>query len=61
MEKNEGSSKRVFRSMAEIEREFFPNSYKKKLEEEKKKEPGAFGRELAKEILEKIREELAKS
>jgi len=49
--------KRVFRTMAEIKREFFPNTYKKKLEEEEKK-PGAFGTGLAKEIMEEIRRKL---
>jgi len=48
----------VFRSMAAIEREFFPNSYKKKLEEEEKEKPGAFGTGLAKEIMEEIRRRL---
>ena len=56
----EGGKRRVYRSMMEVEREFFPNSYKKKLEEERSKEPGEFGTGLAKEILEKIREEFAK-
>ena len=53
-----GTDKKVFCSMAAIEREFFPNSYKKKLEEEEKKKPGAFGTGLAKEIMEEIRRRL---
>ena len=52
------TNKKVFRTMAAIEKEFFPNSYKKKLEEEEKNKPEVFGTRLAKEIMEEIRRKL---
>ncbi len=57
-EQRKRTDKKVFRTMAAIEKEFFPNTYKKKLEEEEKKKPGAFGTGLAKEIMEEIRRRL---
>jgi hypothetical protein len=53
--------KQVYRSIIEIERELFPKSYRKRLEEKKEKIPGAFGSDLAKEFLEKLKSELDKS
>jgi len=60
MEKRNKERTRIYRSMMEIEREFFPILYKERLEEKKSKEPGAFGSQLATELLESIRQQLAK-
>ena len=53
------TKKKVYRSMREVEMEFFPKSYRKKMEEEERKKY-SFGEILAKESLEKIREKLLK-
>jgi hypothetical protein len=60
MEKKNKQGKRVYRSMMEFEKEFFPTSYKQKLEEQKNKDPSTYGTGLAMELLENIRERLAK-
>lgn len=51
-------SKRVFRSLIEIEKEYCPESYKKKLEEKENKKPEEFGTGLVKEIMDEIRQKL---
>ena len=50
--------KEVYHSMVEVEKDLFPMSYKKKLEEKKTEESGHFGSELARKILEEIKREL---
>jgi hypothetical protein len=47
-----------FRSVLEIEKEFLPRSYHEKIEQERLKEPGAFGSELAKKFLEEMKQQL---
>lgn len=51
--------KQVFRSMTEFEREFLPKAFKKRMSE-KPTDAHALGISLAKESLEKIREQLSK-
>ena len=60
MEKGNKGGKRVFHSMIEFEREFFPVSHKEKIDEEKSKNPDIYGTGLAIELLESIRQQLAK-
>ncbi|MBU7042969.1 MAG: hypothetical protein HXS47_05195 [Theionarchaea archaeon] len=50
--------KKAFRSIIEIEQEFLPRAYQEKIEEEKLKEPGALGTELAKKFLEEMKQQL---
>ena len=57
--KNE-QGKKVYRSLTEIEKAFFPISYEKKLAEERIKAPATFGTGLVTELLDSIREALAK-
>jgi hypothetical protein len=59
MEKNDQKNKNFY-SMVEFEKKYFPNSYKKKIEDKKKKEPSIFASALAAEHLDSIRKELAK-
>jgi hypothetical protein len=49
---------KVFRSVIEVEQEFLPRSYNEKIEQENLKEPGAFGSELARKILEEMKRQL---
>lgn len=58
MGKINSKKKKIFRSIAEFEKEFFPNSYGKKIKEEK--ELSTFGAELATEFLENIKSKLSK-
>ena len=51
--------KHVFHSIMEFEKEYFPKSFEKKMEE-KPKDARALGSTLAKESLDKIRTRLAK-
>jgi len=44
--------------MKEFEKEIFPDSYEKKLSEERNKKPTIFGRKLAAEFLDGIKKEL---
>lgn len=64
MRKENRQKNKVYRSMVEIERDFFPILYKERLEKERlekeKSKPGAFGIELATELLENIRQQLTK-
>jgi len=46
----------IYRSMTEIRIKFFPNAFKKKIEEKKEKNPNTFGSELAMEFLEKLKQ-----
>lgn len=54
------SKEKIYHSILEIKRDFFLRAYKEKLDEERLKEPGAFGSELAREFLEKMKQELEK-
>lgn len=60
MQSERSQEERVFYSTAEIEKEFFPRAYKEKIEEERYKDPGEFGSDLAIEFLERIRRQLLK-
>ncbi len=53
--------KKIFCSLIEIEKEFLPNSYKKKSQEQKEKEPGYFGETLAIDLLKRVERELKNS
>ena len=55
-EKNDQA--RIYRSIIEIEQEFLPRSYNEKIEQEKLKEPGAFGLELTRKFLEEMKRQL---
>ena len=50
--------RKIYRSMAEFEKEFFPESFEKRMAE-KPTDAGALGVSLAKESLEKIMRQLA--
>ena len=52
--------KKVYRSMKEFEMEIFPKSYAERLATKKSEDPRAFGAGLAEELLEDIRQRLAK-
>ena len=54
------SSDKVYRSMAEFERTFFPTSYKKKLEEKERQDPSTVGTGLARRVMEDVKRQLAK-
>ena len=53
------TKKQTYHSMREVEREFFPKSFEKRMAE-KPTDAKALGASLAKESLEKVRERLAK-
>jgi len=55
------SRKRVFRSITEFEKEFLPDSYKKRIENDENDDPEAFGAKVAAELLENIRRKLKNS
>ena len=59
MEKKSKQRKEVYHSMAEFEKKFFPDSYKKNLEGKSEK-PGSLGTGLATELLRSIKQQLAK-
>lgn len=58
MERKRKKTKKTYRSMVEFKKHFLPNSYKKELADEKRKEPGTFGTGLVSDLLEGIREQL---
>ena len=51
--------KKIFRSIQEIEKTYFPRQYKRK-QREKELPPGAFGEKLANELLARLKRELRK-
>lgn len=51
---------KVYRSMTEFEKEFFPNSFQNKIKKEQEKKSGSFGAELAMEFLRSIKRKLSK-
>jgi len=60
MEKKTKERKKVYRTVDEFEKEFFPTFHEKKLVEKRSKEPSTFGTGLATELLESIRQQLMK-
>ena len=60
MKKNNEGNKKTYRSMKEFEMEFFPKSYAERLAKKKSEDPRVFGAGLAEELLEDIRQRLAK-
>jgi len=56
MKKKKGQ--KVYRSIIEIEKNFFPISYKKKLVERRSKKPEIFGANLITELLEVSKQQL---
>jgi hypothetical protein len=61
MQSEKKQKEKVFYSTVEIEKKYFPRSYKEKIEEERYKNPGEFGYDLATEFLESLKRELMKS
>ena len=55
---NKKKGEKVFYSVSEIRKHYFPKSFKKMKQEIENEKPKAFGSGLAKEILEDIRQEL---
>jgi hypothetical protein len=45
--------------IARFEKGYFPASFKERIEKEESQEPGAFGKKLAAEFLERVRKQLA--
>lgn len=60
MSRRSEQKKNVYCSILEIEKEFFPKSYEERIKEERSKEPGTFGYDLAMEFIEDVRRQLAK-
>jgi hypothetical protein len=57
---NGKEKKKTYRSMKEFEMTIFPKSYTERLATKKNEDPRAFGAGLAEELLECIRQRLAK-
>lgn len=53
-------TEKVFRSMAEFKKHFFPNSYQKELERKRIEDPKSFGTGLVQELLEGVKQQLRK-
>jgi len=51
---------KVYYSMTEFEKEFFPNAFQSEIKKEQEEKPGAFGTELANEFLEGVKRKLSK-
>lgn len=60
MERKKKRDRKIYYSMKEFEKEFFPHSYEGELAEDKSKEPRMFGSGLASELLKSIRQQLMK-
>lgn len=58
MKQNKKTKEKVFCSSVEIEKEYFPKSYKQGIKEEKKEEPRIFGIALAKDLLKNVEKKL---
>ena len=54
-----GNKKKVYHSILEIEKEFFPKFHEEKIKEKRRNDPKTFGSDLAKEFLESIRRQLS--
>jgi hypothetical protein len=59
MKQKSNQEEKVYHTMVEFEKEFFPNAYEKKLAEKRSKDPKSFGAVLAMELLENIRRQLS--
>ena len=55
MKKNDRRKNKRYRSISEIEKKFFPNSYKERIEKKKSKNSGDIYLDLAIEFLENIK------
>ena len=53
-------TEKVYRSIEEFKKHFFPNSYQKELDLKKSQDPKSFGTGLVQELLEGIRQEFRK-
>jgi len=53
--KESKKNKKIYHSMTEFEKKFFPNAFESKIKREQKENPGAFGTELATEFLEGVK------
>jgi hypothetical protein len=51
---------KIYRSIMEFEKEFFPNSFQSKRKNEQEEKPGSFGIELAMEFLRSVKRRLSK-
>lgn len=60
MESKKKQDRKIYYSMKEFEKKFFPHSYEEKLVENRSKEPNIFGIALATELLKNIRQQLMK-
>ncbi|MEA1894094.1 MAG: hypothetical protein U9N36_02625 [Euryarchaeota archaeon] len=60
MTNDKEEKKKVYRSTKEFEMDIFPKSYAERLETKKIEDPRAFGTGLAEELLEDIRQRLAR-
>jgi len=61
MSKNNARGQKIYHSMAEIEKDFFPSLYEERMERKRESEsPEETGTRIVSEILEAIREELNK-
>lgn len=58
MQKKAKRKKEVYNSVAEFEKVYLPSLYRKKHEEQSRREPPAYGTTLAKEILTEIKRAL---
>jgi len=58
MKKEKNKEEKTYRSLAEIEKKFLPNCYRRMIGEKKHKKPGDFGCGLAINFLEDIRRQL---
>ena len=54
------TTQKVFRSINEFNKHYFPKAYEKELEEEKRRDPKKYGTGLMLDILKSIKKELAK-
>ncbi len=56
MPRKSDTRKKVFCSISEVKKEFYPNSFKKKIRKEKEEEPGLLGSELAIDLLRRLKQ-----
>ncbi|MCG9127306.1 hypothetical protein JT359_06845 [Candidatus Poribacteria bacterium] len=53
-------TEKVYRSIVEVKKHFFPNSYKKELEYKKGQDPNSFGTALVEGFFEGVKQQLRK-
>ena len=51
-------TEKVYRSIAEFKKHFFPNAYEKELADKRSQDPKNFGTGLVQELLENVKQEL---